>query len=112
MKVVLTHVCQVIRLEHKGIIHSVKKPNNDCQRMQVLSLFSKLFWAKRLLLKTIMAFSLVLITGETSPEPLTIPKNFGRLVLHIFLRQISTIKSHDGGKEGYFGNQKVNSYHL
>ena len=32
MKVVLTHVCQVIRLEHKGIIHSVKKPNNDCQK--------------------------------------------------------------------------------
>ena len=31
---------------------------------------------------------------------------------HIFLRQISTIKSHDGGKEGYFGNHKVNSYHL
>ena len=33
-------------------------------------------------------------------------------VMHLFLRQISTIKSHDGGKEGYFGIHKVNSYHL
>ena len=31
---------------------------------------------------------------------------------HIYLRQISTIKSHDGGKEGCFGNHKVNSYRL
>ena len=31
---------------------------------------------------------------------------------HMFLRQISTIKSHDVGKEGYFGNHKVISYHL
>ena len=33
-------------------------------------------------------------------------------ISHIFLRQISTIRSHDGGKERYFGNHKVNSYHL
>ena len=31
---------------------------------------------------------------------------------HMFLRQISTIKSHDHGKRGYFGNYKVISYHL
>ena len=31
---------------------------------------------------------------------------------HVFLRQISAIKSHDRGKRGYFGNHKVISYHL
>ena len=31
---------------------------------------------------------------------------------HMFLQQISTIKSHDRGKPGYFGNHKVISYHL
>ena len=31
---------------------------------------------------------------------------------HMFLRQISTIKSHDRGKRGYFGNHKVISHHL
>ena len=33
-------------------------------------------------------------------------------LINIFLRQILTIKSHDGGKEGDFVNHKVNSYHL
>ena len=31
---------------------------------------------------------------------------------HMFLREISTIKSHDRGKRGYFVNHKVISYHL
>ena len=31
---------------------------------------------------------------------------------HMFLQQISTIKSLDRGKRGYFGNHKVISYHL
>ena len=35
-----------------------------------------------------------------------------KLPAHIFLRHISTIKSHDRGKGGYFGNHKVISYHL
>ena len=35
-----------------------------------------------------------------------------RSLAHMFLRQISTIKSHDRGKRGYFGNHKVISYHL
>ena len=34
------------------------------------------------------------------------------VALHIFLRQISTIKSYDLGKLGYFCNHKVISYHL
>ena len=32
--------------------------------------------------------------------------------LHMLLWQIATIKSHDRGKRGYFGNHKVISYHL
>ena len=31
---------------------------------------------------------------------------------HMFVTEISTIKSHDRGKRGYFGNHKVISYHL
>ena len=33
------------------------------------------------------------------------------IATHMLLRQISTIKSHDRGKLGYFGNHKVISYH-
>ena len=32
--------------------------------------------------------------------------------VHMFLRQISTIKSSDRGKRGYFGNHKVINYYL
>ena len=32
--------------------------------------------------------------------------------MHMFLWQVSTIKSHDGGKRGHFGNHKVISYYL
>ena len=32
--------------------------------------------------------------------------------VHMLLRQILTIKSHDRGKRGYFSNHKVISYHL
>ena len=50
--------------------------------------------------------------GHSGPtlNPGDLKKNM--LDEHMFLRQISTIKSVDRGKRGYFGNHKVISYHL
>ena len=60
-------------------------------------------------------FQVWVTVGDQCIQDLFIPVHMNKTSNfsdHMFLQQVSTIRSHDRGKRGYFGNTKVISYHL